>query len=249
MCWYLWLVIIFYSLQKYFPFCSSFFLPLLLLWASAISDIQRYSSTPVCLSVCLTHTQSLVYISSLTPSPGLKLLRAVFLPSYITCNRQRALDCLRWWRFIWKTPQRKRERPHREAEAQQHTARLHRRERCLSRAPRGSPDAHVALLYPPTWQGLLSTLATTRPLLDASCFTLTPSFSLPMPWLLSLPTALCRSRCLDFRAELSLTVWVLPPRREIWLGSLPHHPKWSIFIGQRTSRPPNSLACFVSCLW
>ena len=55
-------MIIFYSLQKYFPFCSSFFLPLLLLWASVISDIQRYSSTSVCLSVCLSDTHSVTRI-------------------------------------------------------------------------------------------------------------------------------------------------------------------------------------------
>ena len=99
--------------SKIFPF---FFLPFFSL--SSYFGLQwyltRYSSTSICLSSSLSHThilsQSLVYISSLTLSPDLKLLRAVFMPSHITWNQQRALDYLKWWRFILKTLQVKRER-------------------------------------------------------------------------------------------------------------------------------------------
>ena len=170
--------------SKIFPFLFFLFSPSPLtlgfsdIWYSAIF---LYLCLSVCLSVCLTHTQSLVYISSLTPSPGLKLLRAIFLPSYITCNRQRALDYLRWWRFILKTLQRKRERPHREGGgAAAHGQASQRRERGLSRTPRGSPDAHVALLCPPTWAGAV---------LDSRCDSAALGRFLLHFWLLA---SLCR---------------------------------------------------------
>ena len=64
MCWYLWLVIIFYSLQKYFPFFSFLFSPspLTLGFRDIWPDILLPLS--VCLSVCLSlsHTQSVTHI-------------------------------------------------------------------------------------------------------------------------------------------------------------------------------------------
>ena len=171
MCWYLWLVIIFYSLQKYFPFFSFLFSPSPL--TLGFRDIWPDILLPLSVCLSLSHTHSVSH-STLTPSPDLKLLRVVFLPSYITCNQQRALDYLKWWRFILKTLQKK------ERKSPQEVRRLSSSQPGFTKTwNTDSPGLPEAALMPTlscctrlSGQGLFSTLVMTQLLFDSFCFTL-----------------------------------------------------------------------------
>lgn len=164
MCWYLWLVIIFYSPQKYFLFSFPFSPSSLTL---GFSDIWPNILLP--LSVCLsslslshTHTQSLVYISSLTTSPDLKLLRAVFMPSYVTWNQQRALDYLQVVEVYFKDTTGKERKSPQEVRLSSTGPGFTKTWDADSWTPWGSPGAHLAA--PPKWARLFSTQVMTASL-------------------------------------------------------------------------------------
>lgn len=207
MCWYLWLVIIFYSLQKYFPFFSFLFSPspLTLGFRDIWPDILLPLS--VCLSVSLTHTlsQSLyphafpwsqtsscrisAFVYNLQPTESFGLPQVVEV-------------------YFKDTTEKREEEPPGSEEAQQLTARLHKDlEHWLPRTPWGSPDAHLVLLYPPKWARAV----------------LYSSYDSASLWLFLLHFGLLASLycCLCFyffllsaflsvlRAELGLIVWLL----------------------------------------
>lgn len=214
MCWYLWLVIIFYSPQKYFLFFPSFFLPLLLLWASAISDPIFFY---LCLSVCLSSSLSLSHTYSVT--------RIHFFPhdfpwSQTSSCRIYAFVCNLKPTESFGLPQVVevyfKDTTGKERKSPQEVRRLSSTGPGFTKTwnadSSGLPEAALVptLLHPPKWARAVLYSSYDSFSLTLSASRLNPSFSFLLPLLLFLPT-FCLSQCLDLRAELSLIVWVLPP--------------------------------------